>query len=100
MLYELPGSLHLNSEQQAEKSEAQYRLGCLVLLLLFSLEATLCPPLAPRTGAISKWCPLQMGTQLLTSSPIYPAKPASSTEEAGLHFPQSSLTLHIWQNIA
>lgn len=106
MLYELPGSLKHKSEEQAEcsnprsKSKARYPLGCLVLLLLFNLEATLCPPLAPRTGGVSKWCPLQMGTQLPTSSHIYPAKPASSTDKAGLHFPQSSLTLHIWQNIA
>lgn len=106
MLYELPGSPHRNSEKHVErlctnstfKSKAQHSVGCLVLLL-FRLEATFCPSLAPKTGAISKWCPLQMGTQLPTSFHIYPAKPASSTD-VGLHFPRSSITLHIWQNIA
>jgi len=51
--------------------------------------------LAPKTGGVSKWCPLQMGTQLPTSSHVYPAKPASSTKQAGLHFPQSALTVYL-----
>lgn len=74
------------------KSEPWYPLGYLLYLLLLSLEATASPVLAPRTGGVTKWCSLQMGT----ASHVYTAKPASREHDSVC---PSSLSLCIFGKV-